>query len=145
MQQSFLTVKLHDLEKEHGRMLTRIRICQKKNVGEIRQEIDRIKEENEEQTMLLQQSVETACSKAVTALASAQLSYNKEIQYITEQVIPAAMHGKNSFKEEQAEAKMLYAEYCIDFAAQAVRNAYLASLSAIEEQVEYEEWRKEHE
>lgn len=145
MQQSFLTVKLHDLEQQHGRMLARIRTCQKKDTEEIQKEIDRIFEETEEQDFLLQQNVENACSKAVIALSKAQLSYDKDICEITDHVMPEAMHGRESLKEELAEEKMLYAEYCIDFAAQAVRNAYVASLSAIKEQVEYEKWRKEHE
>lgn len=40
---------------------------------------------------------------------------------------------------------MLYTESSIDFAVQAIRNAYLVALSAIKEQKEYEEWRQENE
>ena len=41
--------------------------------------------------------------------------------------------------EDQAEAASLYGEYAIDFAAQAMRHALLAALSAIDLQMNCEE------
>lgn len=145
MQQSFLTVKLYELEKQHGKLQAGIRICQKESLKEIRREIARVREECEEQDFLLNQSIETSHSKAVTALADAQVSYDETVKTIVEKVLPEAMHGKDSMKEELAEEKMLYAEYSIDFAIRAVKNALQTSLEAIEAQMECEEWRRENE
>lgn len=142
MQQSFLTVKLHELERQHGKLQTRIRICQKDNIAEIKKEIERVQEECEEQDMLLKQSVESAHSRAVVALAKAQSSYDENIKEIVGKVLPESMHGGDSVWEELAEEKMLYAEYSIDFAIRAVKNAMQVSLEAIEAQLECEEWRE---
>lgn len=93
----------------------------------------------------MNQSIEAFHSKAVTALADAQVSYDETVKTIAEKVLPEAMHGRDSMKEELAEEKMLYAEYSIDFAIRAVKNALRTSLEAIEAQMECEEWRKENE
>lgn len=145
MRQSFLTVKLHELENQHGKLQTRIRLCQKESREELQNELKRVQEECEEQDLLLEQSVENAHSKAVTALAKAQYTYDETVKEITEKVLPESMHGRDSFQEEEAEEKMLYAEYSIDFAIRAVKNALQTSLAAIDAQLAYEEWRNEHE
>ena len=48
-------------------------------------------------------------------------------------------------RRQKVEAKALYAEYSIDFAVQAAQSALLAVLSALDEQMNFEEWRKENE
>lgn len=145
MQQSFLTVKLHELETQHGKLQTRIRLCQKESIADIKEEIKKMQEECEEQDLLLKQSVETSRSKAVAALSDAQFAYDERVKEITEKVLPGSIHGSDSLYEEIAEEKMLYAEYSIDFAIRAVKNALRTSLGAIEAQLEYEEWRKANE
>ena len=52
---------------------------------------------------------------------------------------------KSGPQEERAEAAALFAEYAIDFAAQAVRSALLAALAAMDQQMNCEEQQgKEH-
>lgn len=145
MQQSFLTVKLNELENEQGRLLARIRLCQKEDAQVIRKEKEKIRTECEEEDLLLQHDVDAAHSKAVSALAEAQLAYNKKIDEITENILPESIHGRESYPEDKAEARMLYAEFCIDFAVRAEKNALRAALEAIESEMECEEWRKERE
>lgn len=145
MQRSFLTVKLHELEQQQRRLWTRIRMCQKEDLKELKREIEEIQTECEAEDALLKQSVENARSRAVTALAQAQLSYDRNLEEILEKTLPESMHGKSSYTEEKAEADMLYAEYSIDFAIRASRNALKAALTAVEAELEFEEWRKIHE
>ena len=54
--------------------------------------------------------------------------------------LPAYLHGENTCRDaDRAEAASLYGEYAIDFAAQAVRHALLAALSAIDLQMSCDE------
>lgn len=144
MRQSFLTVKLHELEQQQGKLQTGIRICQKESIEEIKKEIREVETECEEQDLLLEQSVKNACSKAVSELADAQLAYDEKVKKISDKTLPESICGRGSLKEGSAEANMLYAEYCIDFAIRAAKNALRAALIAVEAEMECEEWRKNH-
>lgn len=54
--------------------------------------------------------------------------------------LPAYLHGREHLSRRRpAEAASLYGEYAIDFAAQAVRHALLAALSAIDLQMSCDE------
>ena len=145
MQQSFLTVKLHELEKEQGRLLARIRLCQKQDVEFVRKEKEQIREEWEEEELLLQQNVANTHSKAVSELAEAQAAYDEKTEEIVKKILPESFHGKESYLEDRAEANALYAEFCIDFAVRASKNALYAAFEAIESEMECEERRREHE
>ena len=136
MQQSFLTVKLHEMEQQQGKLQMRIRLSQKENLEEIKKEILEIKSECEEEDILLKQSVEASCSKAVAALADAQLCYNRKLDEIAENVFPQATYGRAYLREDEAETAMIYAEFSIDFAMRAVKNAQCAALAAIAMEME---------
>ena len=145
MKQSFLTVKLYDLERQFGKLQTGIRICQKQNPEEIQKEIDKIQVECREEDMILKQSVENARLEAISALADAQRTYDESVEKILQKIVPESLRGKSPYREEKADMDMIYAEYCIDFAIRASRNALCAALSAVESEMEFEEWRSEHE
>lgn len=131
MQQSFLTVKLCQLEQQQGKLQAGIRITQKENLEKIKRKIDEIEEECKEEDILLEQSSGNVRSKAVSALIDAQLEYDKKIKEITEQILPESIHKKGEYREEKAEAALLYAEFSIDFAMRASKNALYAALNAI--------------
>ena len=145
MEQSFLTVKLYEMERQYGKMQARIRLCQKEDTKALRKELKEIQAECEEEDLLLRQSVDTARSRGVAALSEAQLVYDKQISEIWEKVLPDSVHGRDTWQEEKAEAGMLYAEYSIDFALRAAKNALYAALAAIAAERECEEWRKDDE
>ena len=85
-------------------------------------------------------SVRESRSPAVAALSQAQLTYELEVQRILRDELPAYLHGENTCRDaDRAEAASLYGEYAIDFAAQAVRHALLAALSAIDLQMSCDE------
>ena len=131
MQQSFLTVKLCQLEQQQGKLQAGIRITQKENLEKIKRKIDEIEEECKEEDILLEQSSGNVRSKAVSALIDAQLEYDKKIKEITKQILPESIHKKGEYREEKAEAALLYAEFSIDFAMRASKNALYAALNAI--------------
>lgn len=136
MQQSFLTVKLYELEQQQGKLQARIRISQNEDPEEIKKEIDKIKSECEEEDILLKQSVRASHSKAVAALAEAQLCYERRVDEIVKDIFPETIHRKASFEEDRAETAMLYAEFSIDFALRAAKNAQCAALTAVAMELE---------
>ena len=93
---------------------------------------------------LLQEKTKDCRSPAVKALNEAQTAYDMKIRKIMTEDMPRYMSG-NDRQEAKVEAKALYAEYSIDFAVQAAQSALLAVLSALDEQMNFEEWRKENE
>lgn len=144
MKQSFLTVKLHELELQQSRLQTGIRRCQKESIEELKKEIREIEDECETEDLLLEQSVKEARSKAVSKLAEAQLSYDRKLAEIVETTLQDSIKGNETLKESKTEANMLYAEYCIDFAIRASKQALRAAMTAVKTGLEWEEWRKEH-
>lgn len=64
-------------------------------------------------------------------LAQAQRTYDRTVQALLEETLPADLHSESTTPgEDRTEARMLCAEYAVDFARQAVRRAMLAVLSA---------------
>ncbi len=145
MQQSFLTVKLHELEKQQGKLQTGIRVCQKEKAEEIEEKVNELKAECEAEDILLEQNVKTAHSKAVRALSNAQLAYDEKLAEIKDKILPECIREGTSFCEDKAESAMLYAEFSIDFALRASKNALQDALTAIAMEKECEERRKNDE
>ena len=126
--------KLHEIEGQYGRILSRLRVAQYESHDEIRRTIRQLEAECRGTESLLEQSIADCRSPAVSALAAAQLDYNQKVRHILHDELPGYLH-----EEDQAEAASLYGEYAIDFAAQAMRHALLAALSAIDLQMSCEE------
>lgn len=71
---------------------------------------------------------------------AAQLDYDQKVRHILHDELPGYLHEEGNDRiADQAEAASLYGEYAIDFAAQAMRHALLAALSAIDLQMSCEE------
>ena len=141
-------VKLYELEREYGRMQSRLRLCQQDGHQKIRQELQRITEEYQEDELLLLNNVENSRSPAVAALADAQLDYSRRAEKILEQELPEYLRDEDGSApeegaEHQAEAAALYAEYAIDFAVQSMRYALMTALKAMDMQMDSEEGKKE--
>ena len=117
------TGKLCELERQYGDAVDRLRLYQQA-----------------ERELQMRESVRESRSPAVAALSQAQLTYELEVQRILRDELPAYLHGENTCRDaDRAEAASLYGEYAIDFAAQAVRHALLAALSAIDLQMSCDE------
>ena len=128
--------KLCELERQYEQTIRCLRCCQRSDHWEIQRALRCLWQEYRENDLLLQRSIAKSHSPAVAALSAAQLEYDLKIQGILQNELP----GEDSdMTEDQAEAASLYGEYAIDFAAQAMRHALLAALSAIDLQMNCEE------
>ena len=132
--------KLCELERQYEQTIRCLRCCQRSDHWEIQRALRCLWQEYRENDLLLQRSIAKSHSPAVAALSAAQLEYDLKIQEILQNELPDYVHGEDSdMTEDQAEAASLYGEYAIDFAAQAMRHALLAALSAIDLQMNWEE------
>lgn len=87
--EGMFAVKLYELERQYGRMQSRLRLCQQDDHQKIRQELQRVMEEYQEDELLLLNNVENSRSPAVAALAGAQLDYSRRAEEILEQELPS--------------------------------------------------------
>lgn len=140
LNQEIFAIKLYEMDQEYGRLQSRLRICGQENHQRIREELKKVKDEYQEQALILQKSAESSRSQAVSELAQAQLEYSRKMEKLLKGQLESHMHSEeNSPYEDKAEAITLYAEYAIDLAAQAMRYALAASLSAMDLQMNAEE------
>ena len=147
--EGMFAVKLYELERQYGRMQSRLRLCQQDDHQKIRQELQRVMEEYQEDELLLLNNVENSRSPAVAALAGAQLDYSRRAEEILEQELPEYLRDEDGSAPEegakhQAEAAALYAEYAIDFAVQSMRYALMTALKAMDMQMDSEEAKTEY-
>lgn len=142
--EELFTAKLRELERQYQDMRSQIALMQKKDHQKIKKEFQAKKNVCDKTMSLLQEKTKDCRSPAVKALNEAQTAYDMKIRKIMTEDMPRYMSG-NDRQEAKVEAKALYAEYSIDFAVQAAQSALLAVLSALDEQMNFEEWRKENE
>ena len=134
------SVKLRELEQEYGRMWSRIQLFQEQGPQRIRQELERVQEEYQEQNLLLEEAARASRSPAAARLAGMQREYERQVEQILHQELPKEMQGRKSAPAEaEAEALSLYAEYAMDSATQAMRRAVIAALTAMERQENLEQ------
>ena len=72
-QQELFATKLRELEQEHERIRSRLRLCQGEDRQQVRQELDQLTREIDETDAALQQAADTSHSPAVAALSAAQV------------------------------------------------------------------------
>ena len=134
------STKLRELEQEHERIRSRLRLCQGEDRQQVRQELDQLTREIDETDAALQQAADTSHSPAVAALSAAQLEYEDRVGRILREKLPCYLHcSATDAASDRAEAAALYAEYAMAFAAQAMRRALQSALAAVELQLEQEE------
>ena len=132
--------KLYELERQYEQTVSSLQRYQQEDHEEVRRELRRLCQEYRENELLMQQSIAGSHSPAVAALSAAQLEYDLKTQHILRHELPGYVHGDGAdATEDQAEAASLYGEYAMDFAAQAMRHALLAVLSAMDLQMNCEE------
>ena len=129
-------VKLGELERQYGETLRLLREYQHAGREQVREQLRRLWREYRETELEMMQSINGSRSPAVVELAAAQTEYEARICRIMQEKLPGYLGGESAgAPEAQAEAASLYGEYAIDFAAQALRHALLAALSAIDLQM----------
>ena len=124
-------VKLWELEQEYGRLQSRLQLFQGRDLDQIEQECQRLKDEYREHDLLLSQVVQTCRSPAVAWLSGIQRDYGQQVEQILQNGLPKDLWTQNPSVESQAEAMALYAEFAIDFATQAMRHALISAFTAL--------------
>lgn len=144
LNQEIFAIKLYEMEQEYGKLQSRLRICGQENHQKVRDELEKAKDEYKEHTLVLQESEKGSRSQAVAELAQVQLEYSRKMETLLKGRLESYLHSeKNSPAEDKAEAFTLYAEYAIDMATQAMQYALIASLAAIDLQMNVEEKKGE--
>ena len=127
LNQDIFAVKLYEMEKQYGRLQSRLRICGRENREKLQAELEHAKEES-----------------AVAELAQVQWEYMHKVEDLLKEKAEPFFHCEASSKEEdQAEAASLYAEYAMDFATQAMQYALIVALTAMDLQRNAEEKKEE--
>ena len=130
LNQDIFAVKLYEMEKQYGRLQSRLRICGRENREKLQAELEHAKEEYEENSLLLKQSIQGSRSPAVAELAQVQWEYMHKVEDLLKEKAEPFFHCEATSKEEdQAEAASLYAEYAMDFATQAMQYALIVALT----------------
>ena len=139
LNQDIFAVKLYEMEKQYGRLQSRLRICGRENRKKLQAELEHAKEEYEENSLLLKQSIQGSRSPAVAELAEVQWEYMHKVEDLLKEKLEQFFHCEASSKEEdQAEA-----EYAMDFATQAMQYALIVALTAMDLQRNAEEKKEE--
>ena len=66
LNQELLAVKLYELEKQYGKLLSRIRICGQEDREKLQGELEKAVDEYREHALTLQKDVENSRSRAVS-------------------------------------------------------------------------------
>lgn len=133
--------KFGELEAQYARLEQRFALCRTGDREGIRRECGLLADECMAWENTLSAQANSGRSKAVEALALAQLSYSRRIRQIMEHDLPRLLHGAGD--SDAAEGAALYAEYALDAAAQAMRHALMAALYATVLQMDADETLKE--
>ena len=138
--ENIFAAKLRDLEKEYRSLSERLISIQGKTQQELQSQLHDIRRECYEYDMQLEQSAANCSSPAIASLAKIQLEYGENMAELLRKKLPYEMHSGGAVirgseeggtrNKAEAEATALYAEYTIDFAGQAIRQAMIAAISA---------------
>ena len=137
MRQGLLAVKLNELDRQYAHLRRRLEIIQRENAEDIRRDIHELERACDEGELMLEQSAEGCHTSAVAAMARAQLAYERQTRGDLERMLKQPCDT-----EAAAESMTLYAEYAVDFAAEAANRALLAALHATRLQMEADEQRR---
>lgn len=130
MEPSPFFVKLFELEQDYQALQNCLQVCRSMNTEELHAEIAKIQYTCDEVNSRLENSIHSSRSPAVSELAQAQKSYYQTVKELREKKLPAYLHSECG--DDELEARMLYAEYAIDFARQSICHALIAALTAVD-------------
>lgn len=130
MAHEILSVKLCQLDDKVGRLHSRIHISETANHSQLSREIEALRQECTETELSLREKLRLSKSDLVSVLSK---SYEKMEQLIQDAKAELqAVAGDCPDDNALAEAKILLAEYALDFAHQAADRALLISMDAID-------------
>ena len=132
MAHEILSIKLCELEDQLARLLSRIQLSETAGAAGLGAELDALRREYAENALALQTKLELSRAGAATVIAR---TYAEVRQALARgQAALQAPLSEGAPAEAEAEARILLAEYALDFAVQAANHALLLSMEAIEGQ-----------
>lgn len=137
MAQEILSAKLRELEEEIEKLCLRIRKSESAQKGELESEISALREECVQAEKDFHGRMEDCKAHIVREFADEYGDMEREFDRFKDTLISYIRENKD--KEEVSEEKALIAEYSLDFAIAAAKNALLISMDAIDAQREEEE------
>ena len=138
MAHEILSLKLNELEDRLGKLHSRIYLSETAGHGRLCREIEALRLEGAQSELALRKKLELSKSEYVSVLYKAYEQVRQLIQETEAQI--QALAQECSDPASLAEAKLLLAEYSLDFAHQAADTALLISMDAIGSQL----LRQEH-
>lgn len=142
LEHGIFAVKLCELEREYGRLQSRIQLVQGKNLEQIHREREHLQDEYCEHTLLLNEMVQSCRSPIMARFAEIQQKYGQQAEELLQTSLDEGKAGCRNREvcQDHAEKMTLYAEFAIDFATQAMRYALIMAVSAIELQKQADEY-----
>lgn len=132
LQQGMFAVKLCEMEEAYGRLLSRLRLCQRKNPEQLGELLAQLRDECRENGILLEQAARAGRLPFMASLAQAQLNFWQQSEHLLHQQLePDADETDTPAQEERAERAALYAEFAIDFAIHTMQYALTSAIQAI--------------
>ena len=143
MEQSPFLVKICQLEQDYQTLENCLRACRNLEEEDLALQLRQVWRAYSQADSHLEEAIRSSRSPAICKLAQAQRTYDRTVEALMEETLPADLHSEASTPgEDRTEARMLCAEYAVDFARQAVRRAMLVVLSAAGEARRQEEDRE---
>ena len=133
MAHEILSLKLNELEDRLGKLHSRIYLSETADHGRLCREIEALRLEGAQSELALRKKLELSKSEYVSVLYKAYEQVRQLIQETEAQI--QALAQECSDPASLAEAKLLLAEYSLDFAHQAADRALLISMDAIDSQL----------
>ncbi len=132
MAHEILSVKLCELEDQLARLFSRIQLSEAAGAAGLGAEIDALRREYAENALALQAKLDLSRAEIVSTIAH---TYAEVRQALARgQAALQAPLPEGAPAEAEAEARILLAEYALDFAVQAANHALLLSMEAIDAQ-----------
>ncbi len=140
MAQEILSIKLRELEAQITRLLARIQLSQHDNHAQLQQAIEGLKRECEENELALKNRLQLSRSGIVSTISH---TYG-QIETIIHQCKDTlqAYTSLRADPDQEAEEKILLAEYALDFSIQAANRALLLAMEAMAAQPTQPEERR---
>lgn len=127
MAYEILSIKMYELDKKIGRLQSRIQISESEDHDRIRSEITGLRRECEENRTELANRLKHSRNSKVAVLNESYEEIERAIKHATDQLEDGGQ------KEDLcADERILFAEYTLDFAMQAVNHALLVSMEALD-------------
>lgn len=140
MAHEILSIKLYELEEQITRLLTRIQLSENENNAQLQQAIEGLKRECRENELALKNRLQLSRSGIVSTISH---TYG-QIETVIHQCKDAlqAYASQRADPDQEAEEKILLAEYALDFSIQAANRALLLAMEAMAAQPTQPEERR---